>query len=125
MLFEASVVDAGAQDALPAIRARELALIKSASRVPVQHIDVRGRADYDNLHIQGARHILLGDLRDHLNRLPHDGLLVVNCSSGYRSHIATSLLRACGFTNATNLIEDQAVWAGAFDTVQTSTSKGK
>jgi hydroxyacylglutathione hydrolase len=119
LLFDAAVIEDGPTDALPGIRARELALVKRSSRVPVLHIDVRGRAEYDAQHIQGAQHVPLGYLRDHVNDLPHDGLVVLNCASGYRSHIATSVLRALGFTNATNLIEDEAVWAGVFDTDQT------
>jgi rhodanese-related sulfurtransferase len=123
LLFDATVIADGPTDALPAIHARELALVKRSSRVPVLHIDVRGRAEYAVQHIQGAQNIPLGYLRDHINDLPHDGLLVLNCASGYRSHIATSVLRALGFTNATNLIEDEAVWAGVFDTDRTGAGR--
>lgn len=94
---------------LPVLTAREL-----AARLPLNGltlIDVRGQTEYTAQHIHGAKHIPLGFLPRHLAEIPHDTQVVLHCASGYRSQIGTSLLRAHGFTNVSNLNDGQAVWA--------------
>ena len=73
-------------------------------------VDVRGRSEYRDEHIDGAHNIPLGFLPQHLDRIPHDHTVVVQCASGYRSQIAASLLHARGFNNVVNLNDDQATW---------------
>ena len=99
---------AGPTSSLPLMRATEL-----AARIPKNGlviVDVRGRSEYRDEHIDGARNIPLGFLPQQLDQIPHDHTVVVQCASGYRSQIAASLLHARGFSNVVNLNDDQATW---------------
>ncbi|MBA3346516.1 MAG: MBL fold metallo-hydrolase [Gemmatimonadales bacterium] len=93
------------------ITAPELAgqLGEGAARV----IDVRARSEWDTGHLPGAAHIPLGELSEHLARLPRDRPLVVHCQGGSRSAIAASLLEARGFGNVLNLQGGLAEWVAA------------
>lgn len=87
-----------------------------AARFPTpdtQLIDVRGRAEWDDGHIGGARHIPLGYLVDGVRALPRETPIVVQCQSGARSAIAASVLEAQGFTSIRNLAGGFAAWAAA------------
>ena len=103
----AEIVTSG--EPLPVLTAQEL-----AERLPLNGltiIDVRGRTEYAEQHIRGAKNIPLGYLPRHLAEIPRDSQVVLQCASGYRSQIATSLLRAHGLTNVANLKEGQEVWS--------------
>ncbi len=106
--FTADVIDARSAQ-LPSLTAGEL-----AERLPkngITIVDVRGKSEYEEMHIRGARHIALGFLPQHLEDLPHETPIVLQCASGYRSQIGASYLRARGFTNAVNLSDSKAVWS--------------
>jgi hydroxyacylglutathione hydrolase len=75
-------------------------------------IDVRGQSEWSGGHLPGARHIPLGALPDHLADLP-DGPIVVQCQSGARSAVATSLLHRAGRTDALNLVGGYQAWRAA------------
>ena len=103
----AEIVTSG--EPLPVLTAQEL-----AERLPLNGltiIDVRGRTEYAEQHIRGAKNIPLGYLPRHLAEIPRDSQVVLQCASGYRSQIATSLLRAHGLHNVANLKEGQEVWS--------------
>jgi hydroxyacylglutathione hydrolase len=55
----------------------------------------------------------LGHLAEHLDALPRDRPLVLQCQGGSRSAIGASLLRARGFTNVANLAGGYAAWRDA------------
>lgn len=74
-------------------------------------LDVRGKAEYDALHIRSAMHIPLGYLRDRLAELPRDHDIAVYCASGYRSTIAASLLRGAGFDRVASMPDGIETWA--------------
>ncbi len=95
--------------ALPVITAREL--VRRLPQNSITLLDVRGRSEYMERHVQGATHIPLGYLPEHLAEIPRDGLVVTHCASGYRSQIAASLLQAAGFDNVIALNEGEEVWA--------------
>jgi rhodanese-related sulfurtransferase len=61
--------------------------------------------------------IPLGKLASRVEELDRNKLLVVHCKSGYRSSIATSILRRAGFRDIANLI-------GGFDAWQTARQSG-
>ncbi|HRE47237.1 MAG TPA: MBL fold metallo-hydrolase [Aggregatilineales bacterium] len=106
------ILDEG--ETLPTITVPEL-----AARLPSEVItilDVRGQSEFCEGHIAGAQHLPLGDLPLRLDALPKDHLIVAQCSSGYRSQIAASWLRAKGFTNVVTLGEGKRVWEHAFRT---------
>lgn len=100
---------------IPVMDAKELAERKLADGLVI--VDVRGRSEYRQGHIAGARNIPLGFLPKHLDQLPHDDTIVLHCSSGYRSHIAASLLRAHGFDNVVNLTDSKERWSKLLETV--------
>lgn len=95
--------------ALPVVTARDLA--KRLPQNGLLIVDVRGKTEYAQKHIVGARHIPLGYLARNLESLPKDRTIVTQCASGYRSQIAASLLQAAGFDNAISLNEGEECWS--------------
>jgi hydroxyacylglutathione hydrolase len=108
------VVNASSEP-MPVMDAQQLAARKPANGLVI--VDVRGRSEYREEHIAGARNIPLGFLPHNLDKLPHDHTIVVQCASGYRSQIAASLLRAKGFDNVVNLQASKEEWSKALETV--------
>src|SRR5262249_40157753 len=66
-------------------------------------VDVRERFEWNAGHIDGARHIPLGELANRLDELPRDAEIVLYCASGSRSSRALDVLRDAGFTRAKHL----------------------
>lgn len=60
-------------------------------------IDVRSNEEWKAGHIPHAHHHFLGRLPDQLDSIPSDKKLVVQCASGMRSAIGSSLLQSKGF----------------------------
>lgn len=58
-------------------------------------LDVRLNEDWDQEHIDGARHIPLHQLPERVGELPSQPVWV-HCASGYRAAVATSILLAHG-----------------------------
>jgi glyoxylase-like metal-dependent hydrolase (beta-lactamase superfamily II)/rhodanese-related sulfurtransferase len=76
-------------------------------------VDVRTIREFDDAHIDGAVHLPLSQLAARLDELPLDQLLIVYCASGYRSAIATSLLRREGLPHVANLVGGLGAWTSA------------
>jgi len=72
-------------------------------------VDVRGRSEWLAGHLPAAQHIPLGELAAHVSELPA-GPFGVQCQSGARSAIATSLLHRLGRIDAINLEGGYAAW---------------
>jgi rhodanese-related sulfurtransferase len=70
-------------------------------------VDVRTDAEWDAGHIDGALHLELDDLAEHLARVPAERELVVVCKAGYARRIGSSLIERAGFTRVTDL---RAAW---------------
>jgi len=66
-------------------------------------IDVRTPQEFAVMHITGAINIPYDRLAEHLDQIPHDGLVIVYCHSGRRAEGATAVLQILGYTNAVNL----------------------
>jgi phage shock protein E len=60
-------------------------------------LDVRSPEEFQQGHISGAVLIPLGELMDHLDRVPKDKLVVCVCASGSRSSVATRRLEKAGY----------------------------
>lgn len=58
--------------------------------------DVRRPGEYTAAHIDGAKHVSLSVLRDHIAEFPQDKPFYIHCAGGYRSVIAASILKAQG-----------------------------
>ena len=79
----------------------ELAVELEAGRVDL--IDVREPDEWAAGHVEGARHIPLGELPSRMDALDRSRPLVVMCRSGARSARAAQQLRAAGFERVRNL----------------------
>jgi hydroxyacylglutathione hydrolase len=66
-------------------------------------LDVRGMGEYEVEHIPNALHIHMGLVPNHLDELPRDEVLAVQCEGGLRSQVVVSILQKHGFTNVVNM----------------------
>ncbi len=73
-------------------------------------VDVRSDAEWAGGHIDGARHIMGGDLPKRADELPRDRAIHLICATGYRSGIAASLLRRAGFRDVANVVDGMNAW---------------
>ena len=67
-------------------------------------IDVRKEAEYNSQSVDEASNMPLSNINDHLAALPQDETFYVHCASGYRSVIASSILKARGIHNFKDVI---------------------
>ena len=67
-------------------------------------LDVRKQSEFESQHILGATNFPLDFINDHVGELDKDQTWFIHCAGGYRSMIATSILKANGFTNVTNIM---------------------
>ena len=79
----------------------------------LQLVDVRNPGETAAGVIAGARVIPLALLVESLDELDGDNPVVVNCAGGYRSMIATSVLRHVGFADVSDLIGGYGAWTAA------------
>lgn len=70
----------------------ELEFPKAQERV----FDLRKRGEYESEHVEGSHHAPLGALNDHLSEFPSNEPFYLHCAAGYRSMIASSILKARG-----------------------------
>jgi hydroxyacylglutathione hydrolase len=76
-------------------------------------VDVRNQTEWDEGHIPGASHIMLGYLQDRAGEVANGQRIVVQCRSGARSAIAASILLAQGAKEVINLQGGIRDWAAA------------
>ena len=74
-------------------------------------IDVRNPGEVKLGMIDGARHLPVAELRKRLDELDRSAPTVVYCAGGYRSILASSLLRSAGFTDVSDLLGGYGAWA--------------
>lgn len=67
--------------------------------------DVRKKSEFDAEHIVGAKNIPLNEINQHLAEFPKDKKFIVHCAGGYRSMIASSILKQRGWDNFADVIE--------------------
>ncbi|PWA07188.1 MBL fold metallo-hydrolase [Flavobacterium psychrotolerans] len=82
---------------------------KLLEKVPV--FDVRKPGEYDAEHIVDVPSTPLDFLNEHLSEFPKKEPFYVHCAGGYRSVIATSILKARGYHNVVNVL-------GGFDAIK-------
>jgi NADPH-dependent 2,4-dienoyl-CoA reductase/sulfur reductase-like enzyme/peroxiredoxin family protein/rhodanese-related sulfurtransferase/TusA-related sulfurtransferase len=66
-------------------------------------LDVRTAEEYSIGNIDGALHIDVDDLRNHLNKIPKDKKVMIYCGVGLRGYVAARILRQSGYDNIYNL----------------------
>ena len=84
-------------------------------------IDVRNPSEVALGSIDGARNLSLPNLLRAIDGLDPTAPTVVYCAGGYRSSIASSLLRSRGFTDVSDLVGGYNAWA-TFHTSSTRTA---
>jgi hydroxyacylglutathione hydrolase len=104
-------IRAGQQtDYIPQIAAADLRRMLQEEPDTVAVLDVREPGEIESGAIPGSIRIPLGDLAGRAGEIDRDRLLVVHCKGGYRSSIATSLLRRAGVRDLANLTGGYDAW---------------
>ncbi|MDR6301541.1 MBL fold metallo-hydrolase [Mesonia maritima] len=79
-------------------------------------IDVRKKSEFDAEHVVGSINIPLNSLNTHLAELPKEAPFIIFCAGGYRSMIASSILKSRGWDNFKDVI-------GGFKAIKNTTVK--
>jgi hydroxyacylglutathione hydrolase len=95
------------KEAAPRVKKREVTVL-----------DVRNAGEFAAGHLPGAMHIPLGHLAARLAEIPRDKPILVQCQSGGRSAIATSLLQKLGVKDLTDLRGGFSEWQAAGNKVE-------
>jgi rhodanese-related sulfurtransferase len=66
-------------------------------------LDVRKESEYQSEHLVGAENVPLDFIWQHLSHINSQTPYYVHCAGGYRSVIASSILKAKGFKNVVNI----------------------
>ena len=94
--------NAGKQtDTIPEFTAEEFASKFNADDMIT--LDVRKESEYNSEHLVGVRNFPLDTLLQNMDRLDKYTTYYLHCAGGYRSLIASSLLKKNGFTAITNI----------------------
>jgi rhodanese-related sulfurtransferase len=104
-------------DARSRIREIDVAgvLALSASGAAFFLLDVREDREWDEAHVQGAKHVGRGVLERDIESLipdPH-AKIVLYCGGGYRSALAADNLQRMGYTDVTSLAGGWRAWKAA------------
>ncbi len=90
------------QDSVESVSAAEFARRRAADpTAPV--FDVRRPAEFAAEHVTGAENTPLDTLNEHLAEIPRDRSAYLHCAGGYRSMVATSILKARGYERLVNV----------------------
>ena len=100
-------------DYIPQISVADLAELREREGDGVAILDVREPGEIAAGAIDASTRIPLGELAKRAGELRQDQLLVVHCKGGYRSSIATSILRRAGFRDIANLTGGFDAWQAA------------
>lgn len=89
------------ENKIESINASEFAKQQQAGEVHI--LDVRKPGEWSGEHLEGAQHLPLDFLNNHMGSIDPKETYHIHCRSGYRSTIAASILRARGFKNLINV----------------------
>ena len=76
-------------------------------------IDVRKNSEFSNGHLKNALNIPLDQLSENFDKIPLEGDFFIHCAGGYRSMIASSILKSRGIDSMTDII-------GGFSAIKSS-----
>jgi len=68
-------------------------------------IDVRKKSEFDSQHLKNAINVPLNEINQHLAQFPKDQFFYVHCAGGYRSMIASSMLKQRGWEKFADIEE--------------------
>ena len=101
-------------DYIPQITVQDFVELRNNEGDRIAVLDVREPGEVEaNGAIDDSKCIPLGSLESRVGELNRDKLLVVHCKGGYRSSIATSILRRAGFRDIANLTGGYDAWKTA------------
>ena len=100
-------------DYIPQISVQEFGELLEAEKDHIAVLDVREPGEVEAGAMAGSIRIPLGQLAARTVELDRAKLLVVHCKGGYRSSIATSILRRAGFRDVANLTGGYDAWKAA------------
>jgi glyoxylase-like metal-dependent hydrolase (beta-lactamase superfamily II)/rhodanese-related sulfurtransferase len=75
------------------------AFAKAYGNKDYELFDVRKKSEFDSQHVKGAHNIPLNEINQHLAEFPKDKTFALHCEGGYRSMIASSILKQRGYDN--------------------------
>src|SRR5712692_243301 len=97
-------------DYIPQISVQEFSDLLEQEKDHIAILDVRERGEVVVGAMENSVRIPLGQLQERTAELDRNKLLVVHCKGGYRSSIATSILRRAGFRDIANLTGGFDAW---------------
>jgi hydroxyacylglutathione hydrolase len=100
-------------DYIPQITVQDFVELREQEPDRIAVLDVRELGEVGGGAVENSLNIPLGKLKSRLAELDREKLLVVHCKGGYRSSIATSILRRAGFRNIANLTGGFDAWKTA------------
>src|SRR5215831_19160727 len=100
-------------DYIPQISVQEFAELLEQENGHIAVLDVREPGEVEMGAIEGSIRIPLGQLQERIGELDRHKLVVAHCKGGYRSSMATSLLRRAGFRDIANLTGGFDAWKTA------------
>jgi len=98
---------------IPQLTVQDFAELRRQEADRIAVLDVREPGELSGGVIEKSVNIPLGELPSRTGELDRERLLVVHCKGGYRSSIATSLLRRAGFRDIANLTGGFDAWKTA------------
>jgi hydroxyacylglutathione hydrolase len=99
--ISAWVQDGQEVDHLKSLSAAEFKASLEQGHQPV--VDVRKLTEYESEHVIGALNIPLNDINAKMTEFPADKDFYLHCAGGYRSVIASSILKSRGYHNLINV----------------------
>jgi rhodanese-related sulfurtransferase len=100
-------------DYIPQISVEEFVELRDSRPGEITILDVREPTEVETGALEGSVRIPLGQLAHRTVELDRSKLIVVHCKGGYRSSVATSLLRNAGFRDVANLTGGFDAWKAA------------
>jgi len=96
----------------------DLATAKTLAKDPeVQVVDLRGVAEFNAGHIEGAENVFVGTLPDNLNKISKTKKVMIHCQGGDRASIGYSILAKNGFNNIVNYSPGMNEWISSGEPV--------
>jgi hydroxyacylglutathione hydrolase len=100
-------------DYIPQVSVQELADLQEQEKDHLAILDVREPGEVETGAFEDSIRIPLGQLADRTNELDPSKLFIVHCKGGYRSSIATSILRRAGLREIADLTGGFDAWKTA------------
>ncbi len=73
-------------------------------------VDVRSTPECESGFVENSTYIYVGELTDHLDKIPKNMALATTCATGFRGSLAASILRRNGFPDVSNVLGGLKAW---------------